>query len=94
MTGKITFRLVSNERVDVLVDGVVVGNFFSDTPYHVGSVQVCGFSKQSAVWSCASYEGTLDTCLTFSKCKHEYCKRIVDCWKCDSCGMLLIMSKK
>jgi len=70
---KITFQQTSDTHVDILLDGQVVGDVWSELPngcepaYGKGTIQICGFNKKPQVWDCGRFRGKKDLCLDFKK---------------------------
>lgn len=79
MITKIQFKIENDNAtsVAILQDGKQVGRIWSEhkdgtTPYPhdktertLNSIQLCGFDRQSEVWSCGPFEGKKDCCFTF-----------------------------
>ena len=79
MKTHITFKLENDNAtsVAILQDGKQVGRVWSEhkdgttpfphdqTEHTLNSIQLCGFDRQSEVWSCGPFEGKRDSCFTF-----------------------------
>lgn len=71
---KITFKIVNEQEVQILKDGVEVGQIFSPAgsgQMHANCVQICGFSEAFDLWGCGPYKGFKDVQLLFDGKKME-----------------------
>jgi len=79
MITKITFKIENDNATSVAIiqDDKQVGRVWSEhadgtTPYPhdktertLNTIQLCGFDRQSEVWSCGPFAGKRDSCFTF-----------------------------
>jgi len=88
MKSRITFKQISKTEVRILLDGVVVGDIWSEledgsNPYHHDEghtdsmIQMCGFEKYHYTGNCGRHRGS-DLIATFKGIK-----------KCDKCNQEL-----
>jgi len=91
---KITFKMITDTHIEVFNNGEQVGDIYSDKggdhgkpyPYNeeiptLESIQICGFTSISPVWSCGVYHGTKDVCLRFNTMRGEYYDKEHDSYK-------------
>lgn len=88
MKGKITFKLVDDQRVSIIQDGKPIGSMFSPAGSGdncVNAVQVCGFTEAYDLWGCGIFRGFKDVQLLFDKAKMSGEDTHIELHKCTGC---------
>ena len=87
MKPKITFKQVSETRVDIFMNEKKIGDVWSylstgnDNESYSGdnSIQICGIKDISPMWGCGRYDSKKDVCVIFEEKENEEEKCCCEC---------------